>query len=74
MLEFTALQMLIEAEEKLSGEGTELWLAALNPEVLALVQRTPLAERLGRERMYFTVPQAARAFETRQSELLLRHD
>jgi len=67
MLEFTALQMLIEAEEKLRSEGTELWLAALNPEVLAIVQRTPLAERLGRERMYFTVEQAARAFEARQS-------
>ena len=67
MLEFTALHMLIDAEERLRSEGTELWLAALNPEVLALVQRTPLAGRLGRERMYFTVPQAARAFEARQA-------
>lgn len=65
MLEFTALQMLIEAEERLRGEGTELWLAALNPEVLALVQRTPLAERLGRERMYFTVERAVEAYNAR---------
>jgi MFS superfamily sulfate permease-like transporter len=69
-IEFTALKMLVEAEEKLRSEGTELWLAALNPEVMELVQRTPLAERLGRERMYFTVPQAARAFEARQPDLI----
>jgi MFS superfamily sulfate permease-like transporter len=65
-LEYTALKMLVEAEEKLRAEGTELWLAALNPEVLDLVQRTPLAERLGRERMFFTVEQAVAAFEARK--------
>jgi high affinity sulfate transporter 1 len=67
-LEYTALKMLVEAEERLRGEGTELWLAALNPEVLELVQRTPLAERLGRERMFFTVEQAVAAFEARGSD------
>ena len=66
-IEFTALKMLVEAEEKLRSEGTELWLAALNPEVMELVQRTPLAERLGRARMYFTVEQAVEAFNARQA-------
>ena len=65
-IEYTALKMLVEAEERLRGEGTELWLAALNPEALELVRRTPLAERLGRERMFFTVEQAVAAFEARQ--------
>jgi hypothetical protein len=32
---------------------------------MELVQRTPLAERLGRERMYFTIEQAVAAFEAR---------
>jgi hypothetical protein len=58
--------MLIEGEEKQREQGIELWLAALNPEVLDLVKRTPLAERLGRERMFFTVEQAVAAFEARQ--------
>lgn len=62
-LEYTALKMLVEAEERLSAEGTALWLAALNPEVLELVRRTPLAKRLGRERMFFTVEQAVAAFK-----------
>jgi len=65
-IEYTALKMLVEAEERLRTEGTELWLAALSPEVLDLVQRTPLAERLGHERMFFTVEQAVAAFEARQ--------
>jgi high affinity sulfate transporter 1 len=57
-IEFTALKMLNEAEAKLNDEGIELWLAALTPEVLALVQHSPLGERLGRARMFFTVAQA----------------
>jgi SulP family sulfate permease len=64
--EYTALKMLVEGEEKQREQGVELWLAALNPEALELVKRTPLAERLGRERMFHTVEQAVAAFEARQ--------
>ena len=64
--EYTALKMLVEGEEKQREQGRELWLAALNPEALELVRRTPLAERLGRERMFFTVEQAVAAFEARR--------
>lgn len=65
--EYTALKMLIEGEEKQREQGRELWLAALNPEALELVRRTPLAERLGRERMFFNVEQAVAAFEARHA-------
>jgi SulP family sulfate permease len=61
-LEFTALKMLAEAEAKLREEGVSLWLAALSPESLRLVQGSPLGGRLGRERMYFTVPQAVERY------------
>lgn len=67
-IEFTALRMLVEAEEKWRERGVEIWLAALNPEVLELVRKTPLAERLGRERMFFTVEEAVAAFESRRVE------
>ena len=66
-LEYTSLKMLVEGEERLRAAGIEVWLAALNPETLELVRRTPLAERLGRERMYQTVEQAVAAFEARQA-------
>lgn len=54
-LEYTALKMLIEAEKRHREQGVWLWLVGLNPQVLAMVQRSPLGEILGRERMYFTL-------------------
>jgi SulP family sulfate permease len=67
-LEFTALKMLGEAEAKLREEGVSLWLAALSPESLRLVQGSPLGARLGRERMFFTVPQAVERYLARRGE------
>jgi high affinity sulfate transporter 1 len=62
-LEFTALRMLADGEEKLREEGTMLWLVAMNPEVLAVVQHSPLWERLGRERLFFTMEQAVERYQ-----------
>lgn len=62
-LEFTALRMLTDGEEKLREAGTMLWLVALNPEVLAVVQNSPLGARLGRERMFFTLEQAVDKYQ-----------
>ena len=57
-IEYSALKMVIEAEEKLRERGILLWLVALNPETLAMVQRSSLGETLGRERLHFN-PQTA---------------
>ena len=65
--EFTALKMLVDAEERFRGQGVELWLAALSPESLEMVRRTPLAERLGNDRMFFTVEAAVDAYAKRRS-------
>jgi sulfate permease, SulP family len=61
-LEFTALKRLIDAEEQLRNEGIMLWLVALNSEVLRVVQHSGLGERLGRERMHFTLEQAVESY------------
>jgi len=58
VLEYTALKMMTEGEERLREAGTMLWLVAMNPGVVAVMQRSPLWERLGRERMFFTLEQA----------------
>jgi MFS superfamily sulfate permease-like transporter len=63
LLEYTALKMMTEGEEKLRDEGTTLWLVAMNPDVVAVMQRSPLWERLGRERMFFTLDQAVAKFQ-----------
>jgi SulP family sulfate permease len=65
-LEYTALKLLIDAEEKWREAGLELWLASLNPEAMELVQRSELAEHLGRARMFRTVEEAVAAFEARR--------
>jgi len=51
-LEYTALKMLTEAEKRQRDRGVTLWLTGLNPEVLAMVQRSSLGETLGPERMF----------------------
>jgi len=62
-LEYTALKMVTETEERLRENGVTLWLVDLNPEVLAMVQRSPLGETLGRERMLFNLEQAVAKFQ-----------
>ncbi len=61
--EYTALQALTKAEEKLREGGIALWLTALNPEAFKVVMRSPLAQALGRERMFFNLHDAVAAFE-----------
>jgi len=63
-IEYTGLKTLAELEASLRRGGRELRVAALNPAALAVVQRAPLGARLGRERMFFTVPQAVAASVT----------
>ena len=52
-IEYTALKMLREGEERLRKAGMELWLAALNPEVLRVIERAPLGRRLGSRKDVF---------------------
>jgi SulP family sulfate permease len=57
-LEYTALKMLIEGEKRIRDAGVSIWLVGLNPQVLAVVQRSSLGETLGRERMIFNLETA----------------
>ena len=67
-IEYTALKMLIEAEEKLRGQGITLWLASLNPEVLKVVQQSALGDTLGRSRMFFNLQSAVTHYEQMQAQ------
>jgi sulfate permease, SulP family len=60
-IEYTALKMLTAAEARLRGEGTELWLAGCNPEVLKVVRNS----KLDQERMFFNVAEAVKHYESR---------
>ena len=61
-LEYTALKMLADADRRLQQAGISLWLAALNPEPLQLIQKSELGKTLGRPRMYFNLEQAVTSY------------
>jgi sulfate permease, SulP family len=57
-IEYTALMMLTEAEQSQRARGVALWLAAVNPDLLKIIERSPLGAALGRERMFFNLHKA----------------
>ena len=59
--------MLIEGERRMTESGVEVWLAALNPGVLASVRNTDLDARLGRERMLFNARAAIERYQARMA-------
>ena len=61
-LEYTALKTLTEAQIRQHLRGIELWLVGLNPRVLAVIQKSPLGETLGREAMHFNLETAVARF------------
>jgi SulP family sulfate permease len=64
-IEYTALHMLTDAEEKLSAAGATLYLAALNATALRVIEAAPLGKTLGRERIFATVDDALASLEPR---------
>jgi MFS superfamily sulfate permease-like transporter len=66
-LEYSALKSLVEGEERLRGRGIELWLVAITPGVLEVVQRSGLGATLGPERMHFNLEAAVRQYQTKVS-------
>jgi MFS superfamily sulfate permease-like transporter len=63
-LEYTALKMLTEAEQRLRDREVLLWIVAINPGVLAMMKRSPLGGTLGRERTFFTLEQAVAKYQS----------
>lgn len=64
-LEYTALKMMIDGEQRMRESGIEVWLVGMNPGVLDVVRRSSLADTLGRERMLFNVAGAVARFQAR---------
>jgi len=62
-VEYTALKRLTEAEERQRERGVALWLVGINPDVLQMIQRSPLGKVLGRESMHFNLEMAVAKYE-----------
>lgn len=67
-MEYTALMMLTELEEQIREAGMEISLVAMNPSVLEVIKLSPLWERLGDERIFFTLDQAVEYFQRQSAE------
>jgi sulfate permease, SulP family len=60
--EYTALKALIEAHKRLAEDGISVWLVGLTPAVLRVIERSVLAEQLGRDQMHFNLEIALRNY------------
>jgi high affinity sulfate transporter 1 len=67
-IEYSALQMLVEGEQRFLKRGVTLWLTGLSPGVLEIMRHSGLAERLGRERMLFNAHAAIEQFQAMPAE------
>lgn len=63
-IEYTALVGLQEAEHNLRQRGVTLWLAAVNPGVMATIERSPLKAALGPDRIFRNAYAAMAAFNS----------
>ena len=61
-LEYTALKMFAQIAKRQRQHGIQLWLIGMNPEVLAVVQRSPLGQILRRDEMHFNLEIAVRRY------------
>jgi sulfate permease, SulP family len=61
-IEYTALKLISNFNDKLKEKGITLWLAALNPKALEVVKRSPVFTDLGHKRMFYNVEQAVEAY------------
>jgi sulfate permease, SulP family len=57
-LEYTALKMLTEGENRHRERGVRLWLVGMNPRVLEVVERSPLGEAIGPDAIYLNLEMA----------------
>jgi MFS superfamily sulfate permease-like transporter len=64
-VEYSALKMLMDGEQRMTEEGITVWLAALNPSVLASIRSSAFADRLGPERLLFNARAAIRKHQER---------
>jgi SulP family sulfate permease len=66
-IEYSALQALIEADTRAAERGIVFWLVGLNSNVLEMVRKTDLDDRLGRDRMLFNARAAIARYQALQA-------
>jgi len=67
-IEYSALQALMEGEQRATEHGAVVWLVGLNPSVLEVVRHAGLDQRLGRERLLFNARAAIEHYQSLQAK------
>ena len=64
-VEYTALKVLEQLDDKLRRNGCELWFAGMTRGVFEVVERSGIGSRIGHERMFLNLQAAVEAYERR---------
>jgi anti-anti-sigma factor len=62
IIEYTALRLFMDLEEKTHETGIALWVAGWNPGVFEVVKHSPVFAALGYERMFHNIEQAVETY------------
>jgi SulP family sulfate permease len=62
-IEYSALQVLMQGEKRMTDSGAVVWLVGMNPGVLEVVRHAGLDRRLGRDRMLFNARAAIERYQ-----------
>jgi MFS superfamily sulfate permease-like transporter len=65
-IEYSAMQMIIDHEKSATTDKFTVWFAGFNPDVLAVVRRSGIADQLGDERLYPNIREAIKRFQALQ--------
>ena len=63
-IEYSALQMLMEGERRMTGQGVTYWMAGLNPNALEYIRASGFADRLGPEGLFVNLQSAIEHYRT----------
>ncbi|WP_287347395.1 SulP family inorganic anion transporter [Mesorhizobium sp.] len=63
-VEYSALQMMVEGERRMTEQGVTVWLAGLNPSVLEYVRASGFDNQLGPERLFHNTRAAIHHYTT----------
>ena len=64
-VEYTAIKVLEQMDDRLRRDGCELWLAGMTRRVFEVVERSGIGAQIGHERMFLNLQAAVEAYERR---------
>ena len=64
-VEYTALKVLEQMDDKLRRNGCELWLAGMTRGVFEVIESSGIGSQIGHERMFLNLQAAVETYERR---------